>query len=173
MSCVGEGSFSEVYLVLRKSDNTVYAMKKVKLHKLSSKEKENALNEVRILASINHPNVIGYKEAFFEDSTNCLCVVMEYADGGDMLQLINQKKRSRLTFNESNIWHYFIQIVRGLKALHGLKICHRDIKCANLFLTKSGEIKLGDLNVSKVAKKGLLRTQTGTPYYCSPEVWKD
>jgi NIMA (never in mitosis gene a)-related kinase 1/4/5 len=34
-------------------------------------------------------------------------------------------------------------------------------------------IKLGDLNVSKVAKKGLLRTQTGTPYYCSPEVWKD
>lgn len=148
-------------------------MKKVKLHKLSSKEKENALNEVRILASVNHPNVIGYKEAFFEDATNCLCVVMEHADGGDMLQLINQKKRNRLTFSENTIWHYFIQIVRGLKALHGLKICHRDIKCANLFLTKSGVIKLGDLNVSKVAKKGLLRTQTGTPYYCSPEVWKD
>jgi len=37
------------------------------MQKLSSKEKENALNEVRILASINHPNVIGYKEAFFED----------------------------------------------------------------------------------------------------------
>jgi NIMA (never in mitosis gene a)-related kinase len=35
--------------------------------KLSAKEKENALNEVRILASVNHPNVIGYKEAFFED----------------------------------------------------------------------------------------------------------
>ncbi len=34
-------------------------------------------------------------------------------------------------------------------------------------------IKLGDLNVSKVAKKGLLQTQTGTPYYASPEVWKD
>lgn len=70
----------------------VYAMKKVKLQKLSSKEKENALNEVRILASINHPNVIGYKEAFFEDATNTLCVVMEYADGGDLLGLINGKK---------------------------------------------------------------------------------
>jgi NIMA (never in mitosis gene a)-related kinase len=60
-----------------------------------------------------------------------------------------------------------------MKALHDLKICHRDIKCANLFLTKDGIIKLGDLNVSKVAKKGMLHTQTGTPYYASPEVWKD
>ena len=85
---LGEGSFSEVYQVTRKSDNSIYAMKKVKMQKLSSKEKENALNEVRILASINHPNVIGYKEAFFEDSTNSLCIVMENADGGDVLQLI-------------------------------------------------------------------------------------
>jgi NIMA (never in mitosis gene a)-related kinase len=40
-------------------------------------------------------------------------------------------------------------------------------------LNKNGIAKLGDLNVSKVAKKGLLYTQTGTPYYASPEVWKD
>ena len=82
---LGEGSFSEVYQVIRKSDDAVYAMKKVKMQKLSSKEKENALNEVRILASINHPNVIGYKEAFFEEITNSLCIVMENADGGDLL----------------------------------------------------------------------------------------
>lgn len=44
---------------------------------------------------------------------------------------------------------------------------------ANIFLNKSGEAKLGDLNVSKIAKNGLLYTQTGTPYYASPEVWKD
>jgi NIMA (never in mitosis gene a)-related kinase len=59
---------------------------------------------------------------------------------------------------EHEIWSLFIQVVRGLKALHDLKICHRDIKCANLFLTQSGMIKLGDLNVSKVAKKGMLHT---------------
>lgn len=75
--------------------------------------------------------------------------------------------------NEKEVWHYFVQIVRGLKALHDLKIVHRDIKCANIFLTKDGLVKMGDLNVSKVAKKGLLSTQTGTPYYASPEVWKD
>ncbi len=52
-------------------------------------------------------------------------------------------------------------------------ILHRDIKSANIFLTKKGSIKIGDMNVSKIAKKGLLYTQTGTPYYASPEVWKD
>ena len=105
---LGEGSFSEVYRVRRKSDNALYAMKKVKMGKLSSKEKENALNEVRILASVNHPNVIGYKEAFFEDSTNCLCLVMEHADGGDLLFLINNHKKTNTNFTEKQVWHFFI-----------------------------------------------------------------
>jgi len=57
--------------------------------------------------------------------------------------------------------------------LHQMKIFHRDLKSANIFLFKNGTVKLGDLNVSKVAKRGLLYTQTGTPYYASPEVWRD
>ena len=64
-------------------------------------------------------------------------------------------------------------MVKALKALHQMKIFHRDLKSANVFLSKNGYSKLGDLNVSKVAKKGLLYTQTGTPYYASPEVWMD
>lgn len=47
------------------------------------------------------------------------------------------------------------------------------IQSANVFLSKNGIAKLGDMNVSKIAKNGLLYTQTGTPYYASPEVWKD
>jgi NIMA (never in mitosis gene a)-related kinase 1/4/5 len=54
------------------------------MNPLSQKERENALNEVRILASIKHPNVVGYKEAFIEDSEKCLCIIMEYADDGDV-----------------------------------------------------------------------------------------
>ena len=170
---LGEGAFSTVYSVKRISDGTQYAMKKVKMGKLSSKEKENALNEIRILASIQHPNVIGYKEAFFENAQGNLCIVMEQADNGDLLQAIEKKKKTRTKFSEKQIWHYFVQIVHGLKALHDLKIVHRDIKCANIFLTKSQMVKLGDLNVSKVSKRGMMHTQTGTPYYASPEVWKD
>ena len=67
----------------------------------------------------------------------------------------------------------FIQIVRGLRAIHLRKILHRDMKSANIFLFKDMQAKLGDLNVSKIVKKGLSYTQTGTPYYASPEVWKD
>ena len=81
---IGEGAYSEVYKVKRQSDQTVYALKKVKMGKLSSKEKENALNEVRILASVEHETIVGYKEAFFEDATSCLCLVMEFQDGGDL-----------------------------------------------------------------------------------------
>ena len=67
-----------------------------------------------------------------------------------------------------------IQIVAGLKALHDMKIMHRDIKSANIFMNKDGTCKLGDMNVSKSAdKNGLNYTQTGTPYYASPEVWRD
>lgn len=57
--------------------------------------------------------------------------------------------------------------------MHDKKILHRDLKAANIFIGNDGKYKLGDLNVSKVLKKGLAHTQTGTPYYASPEVWKD
>ena len=54
-----------------------------------------------------------------------------------------------------------------------MNILHWDLKSANIFINKNGEVKIGDMNVSKLASKGLLHTQTGTPYYASPEVWKD
>ena len=53
-----------------------------------------------------------------------------------------------------------------------MKILHRDIKSANVFLNKNGLVKLGDLNVSKIVRS-LCQTQTGTPYYASPEIWLD
>lgn len=98
---------------------------------------------------------------------------MEFADGGDLLGKINHHKRARTHFAEEELWSYLIQLLRGLKKLHSMRILHRDIKCANVFICKDGSVKVGDLNVSKVNKKGLAYTQTGTPYYASPEVWKD
>lgn len=59
------------------------------------------------------------------------------------------------------------QILSGLSILHERNIIHRDIKCANIFIS-GGIYKIADLNVSKLLKKDLAYTQTGTPYYASP-----
>ena len=173
LSKIGEGAYSQVYKVRRISDGRIYALKKVSIEKLSDKEKKNALNEVRILASLRDPNVISYKEAFFEEDSKALCLVMEFADSGDLLQRIQRCRSRSVRLNESFIWSILIQLTQGLKALHDLGIFHRDLKSANVFLNKDGTVKLGDMNVSKVSKDGFLKTQTGTPYYASPEVWKE
>ena len=171
---LGKGSFGSVYLVTRKEDKKIYAIKTVILEKLNKKEQENSVNEVRILASINHPNVIGYKEAFWNDKESSLNIVMEYADDGDLQTKIQKMRKEGGMFNENIIWSYSIQMIEGLKALHDKKIMHRDLKSANIFLLKDKhQCKLGDMNVSKVIKDKVLLTQTGTPYYASPEVWND
>jgi NIMA (never in mitosis gene a)-related kinase len=64
-----------VFKVKRNEDGEYYALKKVKLDHLSEKEIENAINEVRILASIKHPNVIQYKEAFIDEKSKALWYV--------------------------------------------------------------------------------------------------
>lgn len=63
----------------------------------------------------------------------------------------------------------------GLKILHSKKVVHRDIKSANIMLSKDKKLaKVGDMNVSKIIKQNkFLSTQTGTPFYASPEVWND
>ena len=168
---IGTGAFSTVSLVKSKKDNLIYALKSVELNKMQQKEKDNSLNEIRLLASINHKNIIAYKESFYEEQTNTLNLILEYADGGDLQSKISAHKNLKKYFDEKIIWSLFIQMLQGIKALHDKNIVHRDLKSANIFLMKNGICKLGDLNVSKEVKSDLLKTQTGTPYFASPEVW--
>jgi len=169
---LGKGSFGSVYIVKRKENQKIYAMKRVRLINLGEKEKQNSFNEVRLLASFSHPNIIGYKEAFFDEKSSTLNIVMEYADDGDLSTKIKNNLKRHVQFDETTIWSILIQILEGLNYLHKSRIIHRDLKSANIFLTKKGIIKIGDLNVSIIAKKNLAVTQTGTPYYAAPEVWE-
>lgn len=74
-------------------------------------------------------------------------------------------------FEEHFIWKTAHQLLKGLKGLHEHNIIHRDMKCANIFFVE-GAAKIGDLNISKIVDNGFATTQTGTPYYTSPEIWK-
>jgi len=123
----------------------------------------------------SHENVIEYKESFIDLQTQTLCLVMEYAENGDISNRIEMHHRIGTRFEESELWSVLVQTLAGLKALHSLNIMHRDIKCANILINANNQCKLADFNVSKVvnAQEGFVRTQTGTPYYASPEVWSD
>lgn len=166
----GKGAYGIVYKVRSKIDKAIYALKTIDISKMEEKSLTNTLNEIRILCSIDHPNIVGYKEAFLQD--NKMCVVMEFVGGGDLSEKIAKCRDDDGLIDEETIWKYAVQILNGLKVLHNLKIMHRDIKSANIFLSDDHEtVKLGDLNIAKVAKDDYASTQIGTPYYLAPEIW--
>ena len=65
-------------------------------------------DELTDMFYFRHPNIISYKESFFEDKTSTLCIVMEHADGGDLLQKINLVKAAKKRIEEPAAWSYFI-----------------------------------------------------------------
>ena len=173
---IGKGSFSNVYLVKRKDNSKEFALKKVNLSNMSSKERENALKEVNFLAEIKDSNVIGYEESFYDNDMSILYLVMEYAPFGDLNKLLANNKNLKIYFSETELLNLYLQITSGLKAIHGKQIIHRDLKSANIFITQKNDLilKIGDFNVSKkIDYMNLKNTQTGTPYYASPEIWEN
>jgi NIMA (never in mitosis gene a)-related kinase len=147
-----------------------YALKKVSIAKMPLKEREFAVNEIRLLASLNNPHVIGYCDAFIENNT--LFIVTDYARKGDLRMKIKRYKRAGKKFGEEDIWKYFVQMATGLAYLHKHNVIHRDLKPGNIFCYSSSHLQLGDLGCSLLIKDKLPRNQVGTPYYMAPEVWK-
>jgi NIMA (never in mitosis gene a)-related kinase 1/4/5 len=97
-----------------------------------------------------------------------------YADEGDLNKRIANHKETWQKIDEEEIWKAAYHILSGLHILHRNSILHRDMKSANIFIC-DGVYKLGDLNVSKVNDNQhiMAQTQTGTPFYASPEIWRD
>ena len=124
----------------------------------------------------------------------CLCIVMDYADGGDLYtKIANQKKigkgrheKSNLAvsnvlffrlvcYSEDQILDWFVQMALAIKHIHDRKILHRDLKTQNIFMTQSGQIKIGDFGIARVLQHtyDCAQTAIGTPYYLSPEICQE
>ncbi|GIQ83556.1 hypothetical protein KIPB_004899 [Kipferlia bialata] len=171
---LGKGSYGSVFKASRSSDGQVYAIKEINVKYMKRKEREEALNEIRILASVFHPNIVGYYESFVENDK--IYIVTEFASGGDLQNLIETRKMKRYPFSEDEIWPLFLQLCVGIRTLHKHHILHRDLKSANIFLSADKSmVKIGDLGVAKLLKQenSLAKTSIGTPYYISPEIWKN
>jgi len=106
---LGRGAFGTAYLVRRKSDSFLYVMKKLALEQLGQKERGEALNECAVLTKLRkHPNIVSVLEHFEDDGR--LCIVMEYADGGDLAQRIEHQAASRTPFEEVQVLDWFVQV---------------------------------------------------------------
>ena len=170
---IGTGSYGKVYKAYDKEEKKTVAIKIVTINKKNIKEIKSALNEVRILSSITSNYIVEYIEAFVNPSHTQFWIVMEFMGGGDLAGKIKYAQKNRTKIPESQIWNYLIQILKGIKDLNINSIIHRDIKPANIFLSEDfKQIKIGDMNVSKVLKNRLAETAIGTPYYLAPEIWE-
>lgn len=174
---LGKGTYGDVYMVSKEADinekkekKNLYVIKQIPLFGLTPTEIKDVRSEADILSQIKSNYVVKYFDSFEEN--NYLNIVMEYCDGGDLEQLIQDKKKFPL--EEELIWKIFIQITIGLTSIHNLKILHRDLKSQNIFLTKDLKVKIGDLGVAKKLTRGrFAKTIIGTPYYLSPEICEE
>ncbi len=204
LKVIGKGSFGYAVLVQSVADRQTYVMKVksaevdiaqiIDVSKMDRKQREDAINEVgrapadrpqvHVLKAMRHPYIITYKESFMD--RRCLCIVMDYADGGDMYtKIANQKKvgKGRLSgpltpavcYSESQILDWFVQMALAIKHIHDRKILHRDLKTQNIFMTQTGQIKIGDFGIARVLQHtyDCAQTAIGTPYYLSPEICQE
>jgi len=173
LEVIGQGGYARVYKVKRKSDGEYLSMKSIPFHSLSPEEKEDCLNECRILREVSHPLFIAFVDSFMEE--NQLHIIMEYACGGDLSGLIKREREKGKYISEESIWRFLAQISTGLSHLHQKRILHRDIKPSNIFLDRNNNVKIGDLGFGRILSSlsPHATSSVGTPLYFSPEICQD
>ena len=154
-------------------------MKQIDLNKIGSeKEIELCKREVLLLQKLNHPNINKYYKSF--SSNNCLYIIMEFMNNGDLSGFIKAHEKFNKPVREEEVWNILLQSMTALEYIHSKGIVHRDIKPANLFMTNDKTIKIGDFGVA--AKMPGMKTSVnanfsgtvvGSPMFMSPEILKE
>ena len=166
---IGKGSFGKVYLGKHILTGQPVAIKSIdKQHMKDEYSRRKIFQEVLILKTCNHKNVIKLLEVF--ENKKYLFIVQEYASEGDLLSHVKQHGR----LSESEAKGLVLQIVQGVRYCHQHNILHRDIKLENILLDKGQVVKICDFGVSRFIKSGqFINEQCGTPAYIAPEIVLD
>ncbi|CAG9335416.1 unnamed protein product [Blepharisma stoltei] len=166
---LGSGAFGDVKLCFHLTTGTERAVKIFRKDLAIDEDKQKLLmNELDILKTLDHPNIIRVYE-FFEDSMR-FYIVMENCKGGELFGEILKRQN----FNELQAAQIMCQLFSAVSYLHEHCIAHRDIKPENILLEEQGDIsniKLIDFGASERFTKGVpIEGTLGTAYYISPEV---
>uniref|UniRef100_A0A8C5NA65 Mitogen-activated protein kinase kinase kinase 4 n=1 Tax=Gouania willdenowi TaxID=441366 RepID=A0A8C5NA65_GOUWI len=165
---IGEGQYGKVYTCINVDTGELMAMKEIRFQPNDHKTIKETADELKIFEGIKHPNLVRYfgVELHREE----MYIFMEYCDEGTLEEV------SRLGLQEHVIRLYSKQTTTAINVLHEHGIVHRDIKGANIFLTSSGLIKLGDFGCSVKLRNnthtmpGEVNSTLGTAAYMAPEV---
>ena len=174
MRQIGKGSFGSVFLVGRRSDGAQFVLKKMAIKNVPQKELDAYQNEVTLLSELQHPSIVSYVESFLDQASSHMCIVMSYCEGGDLSHFLTARSHSSQPLPEAEVLYHLVQMLLALLFMHDKHILHRDLKTQNVFI-KNGLLQLGDLGISKAlgTANDFASTCIGTPYYMSPELFKN
>lgn len=98
---------------------------------------------------LDHPNIVKYLSWFIDSKLNELFIAVEWAEKGDLKLIIKKAMEDEVYFPEKRIVEYIHQIASALEHMHQKRIMHRDLKPANIFIDNNGNLKVGDLGLSR------------------------
>ena len=165
---LGGGAFGEVYKARKLSIGKPYAIKFLKLDDQAEKEViERELEQVRLFASIDHPNLVTIEDMGMVSEVPYL--IMGYAGEETLARRLKQSPMER-----DAALRTFVQVCRGVLALHDRRLAHFDLKPGNVFL-KGDVARVGDYGLAKLLVEGRssLSFGRGTPHYMAPEMLRN
>ncbi len=161
---IGGGQFSDVFLALDTYINKEFA---IKISRQRAKDIEMLKQEARVLASLEHPNIVRFYS--IEEINGRIILVMEYVEGESLRSYLDRVRK----LSVDKAISFTKMILDGVGHAHRKGILHRDIKPENILITDDGKIKITDFGLARI-KTGFSMSLSvaGTPLYMSPEAWK-